>query len=494
MLKFICDVKTSMNEPCGARTELGGSFGPIDNWLGVDCSTMVSRPILPDINQRLLRQPFVAILATLALLASACTGSGSGATSSTTPSRSEPDSTNVPVTAEPLPDIPSEPGEPLGVIVVSTADGSVELAWEESRDATVTSYEIVRVSPGGRTERFDVESPAFVDSGLEDGDVYTYQIVAVGESGRSEGSVAVTAKVGVDSNAPKAPGRPSAVESAAGVTIEWSGVTDLSGIANYIVTRTIGGVPTDFDVGSESSFTDDVDAGLVATYSVRAVDTAGNESERSRNTTVLTGTAADRVVVVVSAEAAPENTPATERLQRSLLEAGFVTAWFEDDIFDSNITSEEDVVLLLGDVQGPGFDWNVFATNATVIGMKSLFFEASGITANAPKLDRLAQLDYVPPAGLPREVVLTTTPEPRPVVYIPLNEQLPSLQTWARPVWSDDIAVAGLIPADGELANEKLAPGCRAFYPGNPSSLAEQTDAGWELLVEFIDGIAKACV
>jgi hypothetical protein len=375
---------------------------------------MVSHQTLPDMTRRWFPIAVLALLVGFALLASACTGSEPGTTSTTQPSTSPPESADVPITAEPLPDIPSEPGEPLGVVVVSTADGSVELAWDESRDATVISYEIVRVSSGGRTERFDVATSAFIDSGLEDGDVYTYQIIAIGEGGRSEGSAAVSAKVGIDSNAPKAPGRPKAIESTTGVMIEWSGVTDFSGIANYIVTRTIDGVSAEFEAGTESFFADEVDAGRVATYSVRAVDTEGNESESSRSTTVLTGTAADRVVVVVSGEAAPENTPATERLERSLLEAGFVTTWFEDDVFDSNITSEEDIVLLLGDVHGPGFDWNIFTTDATVIGMKSLFFESSGITESAPKLDRLAQLDYVPPARSPREVVLTTTPEPRP--------------------------------------------------------------------------------
>jgi hypothetical protein len=79
-------------------------------------------------------------------------------------------------------------------------------------------------------------------------------------------------------------------------------------------------------------------------------------------------------------------------------------------------------------------------------------------------------------------------------VYIPSNEQLASLETWARPVWSDDIAVAGLIPKGGELANERPAPGCRAFFPGNIDSLEEQSDAGWELLVEFVNDVSDVCV
>jgi hypothetical protein len=89
---------------------------------------------------------------------------------------------------------------------------------------------------------------------------------------------------------------------------------------------------------------------------------------------------------------------------------------------------------------------------------------------------------------------MTVTARPKPVVYIPANEQLPSFETWARPVWSEDIAVAGLILEGGELANEQPAPGCRAFFPGNPESLAEQTDDAWELLLGFIDDVAAICV
>ena len=57
-----------------------------------------------------------------------------------------------------------------------------------------------------------------------------------------------------------------------------------------------------------------------------------------------------------------------------------------------------------------------------------------------------------------------------------------------------DIAVAGLIRTGGELANGKQAPGCRAFFPGNVDSLAEQSNAGWELLIEFVSDVSDVCV
>ena len=60
-------------------------------------------------------------------------------------------------------------------------------------------------------------------------------------------------------------------------------------------------------------------------------------------------------------------------------------------------------------------------------------------------------------------------------------------------MWSDSIAVAGLIPEGGLLASGRPSPGCRAFFPGNSDSLSEQTDDGWALLVEFVDAVDTAC-
>ncbi len=435
----------------------------------------------------LRRRSLPTILAAAALLASACTGSTASTDGGTTTSAAPP------VTAEPLPEIDPAPSAPVGLIVVRSGDGAIELAWDASRDETVMSYEVTRVSPSGTTERFETGVPSYLDRGLEDGTIFTYQVKAIGTGGESDGSDAVTAQVGVDSNAPKAPNRPVITETATGVELAWNAVNDISGIDRYVITRTLDGETTEIDVGTETTYVDEIDAGLVVTYSVRAVDAARNESEPSRNSTVLSGTSANGVVVVVSAQEDPENDPATARLERELLDAGYALTWFEDDVFDANVTTADDIVILLGDVLGEGFDWNIFATDATVIGLKSMFVQAGGITENPPKLDRLAQLDYLAPGKDEREVALTTTPRPKPVVYIPANELLPSVQTWARPVWSDDIAVAGLIDKGEELANEKPAPGCRAFFPGNASSLSEQTDDAWELLIEFVGDVRSVC-
>ena len=399
--------------------------------------------------------------------------------------------TAAPAIAEPMPIIDEAPSAPVG-LAAGTAEGTVELTWDESRDDEVTGYRVIRVASTGASVSFDTSESNFADIDLNDGDIFTYTVVAVSDDDVSERSEAVSVQVGVDTNPPRRPGSPRAVESDEGVTIAWRPSSDFSGIDRYIVTRQLNGETTEIDT-PEATLVDDIEPGQVVSYAVRAVDGEGNESENSRNVTLLSGTVNDEVVVVVSAVADPADDPLTQRLQESLLDQGFVVSWFEDDVFDSNVTTSDDLVLLVGDIVGQGFDWNLFGTDAHTIALKSIFLEASGLTIGLPKLDGLAQLDYTPPGGEVREVAMTTVERPRNVVIIPAIEQVPDLQVWATPTWTDEIAVAGLIPEGGELATDDEAPGCRAFFPGNADSLSEQTDAAWDLLIEFVDSVSTAC-
>ena len=448
---------------------------------------------IPSMKFRLLslrtRSSMSAAACAVALVLSACGGSTVASPSTSTAS---------PVTTEQPPDslpiVEAEaPSTPTGVTVVDTRDGAIELVWDASRDQSVTGYELTRVDSRGAIERISLDSPAFVDEGLDDGEIITYRVAAVSPAGVSVGSESITARVGEDTSPPTIPGRPKGIEGEdVTVALSWSASNDVSGIASYEVVRTIDGTDEVLTV-EENMLLDDVAAGTVVTYAVRALDTQGNISDLSRPTTLLAGSTSDRVVIVVSAVPDPATTADTNRLRAGLLDAGFAVSWFEDDVFDANVTRSDDVVLLLGDVVGEGFDWNVFLTDSSVIGLKSMFMEASGLTENPPKFDRLAQLEYFVPGEDAREVALTVTARPKPVVFIPENEQAPALQVWARPVWSDSIAVIGLIAEGDLLANDKPAPGCRAFFPGNNDSLAEQTNAAWDLLFDFVDQVERAC-
>ena len=456
-------------------------------------------------HQRRVKLGLRALLfAVFSLIAAACTGGESASPPAETPTTSS--STTAAPDEEPLDpadadeiaeevevdEVPEEPSAPVGLVVTANAAGSVTLGWDESRDESVTGYEVTRVGSIGTTEMFATTEPTFTDGDLTDGDVFTYTVTAINDAGASERSEALPVQVGVDANPPTRPGTPTTVESTEGVSITWRTSTDFSGIDRYIVTRILNGETTEIDTVDPMLF-DDVAVGQTLSYAVRAVDGSGNESENSRFVTILSGTASDGVIVVVSTHADPAADPNTARLQEALLNAGYVVTWFEDDVFDSNITTSDDVVLLLGDVEGQGFDWNLFGTDAHTIALKGIFFEASGFLDAPPRTRRLGQIAYNPPGEDQRFLQLALVDRPRPSPIIPLLQQLPDLEVWGTPAETAEEAIAGLLRPGGELANEREAPACRAFFPGNADALAQQTQAGWDLLIEFVDTISDTC-
>lgn len=428
------------------------------------------------------------------LVAAACTGGESAAPAETTSTTSPEAIAEVEVEEEPeeTPEIPEEPSAPVGLVVTANEEGSVTLEWDESRDETVTGYVVSRVASIGGTEVFETAEPTVTDTGLDDGDVFTYTVAAINAAGESERSEPISVQVGVDTNPPSRPGTPRTVESAEGVQIDWRASTDFSGIDGYIVTRLLDGETTEIET-TEPTLFDDVAPGQVVTYRVRSVDGAGNESDDSRNVTILSGTAAEDVIVVVSTHADPAADANAARLQQALLDEGFVVTWFEDNVFDSNVTTADDVVLLLGDVEGQGFDWNLFGTDANTITLKSIFFVPSGFVDSAPRTGRLTDIGYSPPGEDARFLPFSNLAEPRPSPFIPMLQWLPDFEVWATPSSTAEEAVAGLIRPGGELANEREAPACRAFFPGNVDSLGEQSEQAWDLLIEFVGSVSETC-
>lgn len=444
--------------------------------------------------KRVTRGVRTLLFAIFCLIAAACTGGGGEnanpvpeTTSSTTTTTTTVEDTEPP---EAVPTIDETPSAPVGLVVSENDGESVTLEWDGSRDETVTAYEVTRVASIG-SDVWETTEPTFIDTDVEEGDVFTYTVAAINEAGTSERSEPIPVQVGTDTNPPSRPGTPRTVESAEGVTLRWRPSTDFSGIDSYVVTRILDGETTELE-SSEPSLLDEIAPGQVVTYAVRAIDGAGNESENTRNVTVLTGTAADEVVVVVSAIADPTTDAGTTRLQAELLELGFTVTWFEDSEFDSNVTTSEDLVLLLGDVEGPGFDWNLFGTDANTITLASLFFVPSGFVESFPGAESLDQIAYGVPDEETQFVSLSTNDENR-IPFIPEIRWLPDLEVWGTPFETTEIAVAGLLPSGGERINDTEAPGCRAFFPGNFDDLTEYSESGWDLLTEFIGDVSERC-
>lgn len=201
----------------------------------------------------------------------------------------------APVTAAPPVDT-TAPSVPTGLTVGAITSSSVALSWTASTDAVgVTGY---RVRRGGTL----VGSPTgttFTDTGLTASTAYSYTVSAVdaagNESSQTGAATATTAAPPADSTPPTVPtGLTVGTVTTTNVPLTWTASTDAVGVTGYRVYRggTLVGSPT------ATSYTDTgLSAGTTYSYTVSAVDAAGNESAQtaaaSATTAAATGTIAD---------------------------------------------------------------------------------------------------------------------------------------------------------------------------------------------------------
>lgn len=182
------------------------------------------------------------------------------------------------------------PSVPTSVTATAGGPTSVTVAWTASTDAVgVTSYRVRRngVDLTGATA---VTGTSFTDTTTTGGTTYSYTVSAVDAAGNrsAESSTAtVTTPLPPDTTAPTVPTSVTAVAaSPTTVTVSWTASTDAVGVASYRVRR--DGVDLAGAVGGTSY----VDATVVAStgysYTVSAVDAAGNRSAESTAATVVT--------------------------------------------------------------------------------------------------------------------------------------------------------------------------------------------------------------
>lgn len=425
-----------------------------------------------------------AVVMVIVCVASACSGSSTSDAQDVTSSTATSD-VGEPVAGRDL----AAPPERVDV-VQNTAD-LVELSWVESRSEDTTGYVVSRVGGSGATTKYEVAGTAFEDTDVQDGEIVTYTVAVQGVAGLGDPSEPVTVQVGTDTNPPTKPGRPRVI-AIEPLEIEWTPSRDVAGVKEYKIERTVDG-ETSTETTDQPSWSEPAVAGSVVSYRVTAIDDNDLESPASDPMTFRVGVEASSTVVVVSAvEAASANRHST-RLEAGFLDAGYSVSWQEDDGFAASSTRSSDLVVLLGDVESRAFDWTLFSSDTTILSLNAVFVQASGFTEEAPTTDRLAQLNYLDETGEQRRVDLTLGGRPRPVTHLLADEVLDDVEVWARPVWSDEIVVAGFLDEGATLANGKEAKGCRVFFPGNRGSLAEQTDAGWELLFDVADRAVASC-
>lgn len=183
------------------------------------------------------------------------------------------------------------PGAP-GDISVKEDDGKVELTWRKEEG---TSYNVYRydddVYPLFPVNKTPLTTPYFVDSGLENGKVYSYEVRKVQIKGglSTEGEGLKVKAIPKDSTPPASPLTVKAEKTAEGVRITWkkNQEKDLEG---YDIYRIVAGKTEKINTGhvKDNMFLDDKTPDIrYVSYYVIAVDGAGNESRPSREVIVM---------------------------------------------------------------------------------------------------------------------------------------------------------------------------------------------------------------
>ncbi|WP_367871213.1 malectin domain-containing carbohydrate-binding protein [Luteolibacter sp. Populi] len=188
------------------------------------------------------------------------------------------------------PDItpPSVPGN----LVATPGLGQVALTWDASTDIVgVTGYRVIRNGSLVTT----VPTPGYIDTGLANATLYSYDIVAVDAAINLSVAAQTSTTTLADTGAPETPGGLEATPDFTTVTLAWDASTDNVGVIGYRVYRGIDLLDTVTTLGFE-------DAGLTPGtpyhYEVRAIDLAGNASApASVDTTTPADTQAPAVPV-----------------------------------------------------------------------------------------------------------------------------------------------------------------------------------------------------
>jgi fibronectin type 3 domain-containing protein len=170
----------------------------------------------------------------------------------------------------------SKPSAP-GSLTAAGGTAKVDLSWQASSDDVgVTGYRIFR----GATQVGSVggTTTSYTESGLAAGS-YSYTVRAVDAAENlSDPSNSASATV-PDTTKPSVPGNLTANGSAGQVALSWQASTDDVGVTGYRIFR--GGTQIDAVGGTATSYTDQGLAPGDYSYTVRAVDAAGNVSDAS---------------------------------------------------------------------------------------------------------------------------------------------------------------------------------------------------------------------
>jgi acid phosphatase type 7 len=175
----------------------------------------------------------------------------------------------------------------------------VDLSWSASGDDVgVAGYKVFRDS----VQIGSSPTPSFTDRTALPDNSYTYAVAAFDAAGnQSELSAPASATTPADTTPPSAPASLTATASGSNqVNLSWSASTDDVGVASYEIDR--DGTP--IGTSSATSFTDTgVQPSTTYTYTVAALDSAGNRSGDSAGATVTTAPLATNFTFTPTADA-----------------------------------------------------------------------------------------------------------------------------------------------------------------------------------------------
>ncbi|MEV0152468.1 glycoside hydrolase family 9 protein [Micromonospora sp. NPDC050686] len=187
---------------------------------------------------------------------------------------------------------PTTPGTPVASAVTATG---LTLTWAAATDSGgsgLAGYEVTRTQAGADPVVLPASTNSLAVTGLAPQRTYQFTVVARdGAGNRSAASPAVTvttpAAPAPDTTAPTPPGAPTAsAVGPTGLTLAWGPATDNVGVTGYRVYRS-GNVLVGSTTGTTLAVTG-LTAATTYTFTVVAVDAAGNVSAASAPVTVTT--------------------------------------------------------------------------------------------------------------------------------------------------------------------------------------------------------------
>ena len=179
------------------------------------------------------------------------------------------------------------PSAPSNLHSTSATASSVSLAWDPANDDVgVTGYRVYR--GGTNVGQVDGGTLAYTDTGLTDATQYTYTVTAIDAVGHESAPSSSTQATTLDATNPTSPTGLTAagVPGQNQINLSWTASTDNVGVTGYRIYRDGSATPLDSVGGSTTTYSDTTVApGTQYTYTVTAIDAAGNESLPSNSAT-----------------------------------------------------------------------------------------------------------------------------------------------------------------------------------------------------------------